>query len=449
MNNLDAFADKLIAAAKKAGLDEAEAYASRSDRFQVTAYKGAIDAYQVSTGQGVSLRVRVGGKIGSAYSESLTDGDIDFLIARAREQAEVLEEEEQPFFEGSGQYRAPQPVSPSLLAYTPAQKMEDVLRLEALCLEDGRVESVQHCTLSTAVKESVLVNSSGLHLTDARGSCMAYAMPMLVRGDEKREGFAFRAGLDPAVFDLETLAQEAVANGADYLGARPCSTGRFPVLFHPYAMCDLIESFSGIFSAENAQHGLSLLRDREGQQIAAPQISLIDDPALEGGLAGCVFDGEGVAAVRKPVIDGGVLRTLLHNRKTAARAGVKTTANAQRYGYTGGIGIAPSNFYLAPGVSTPQDMMAGMGRGLYVCEVSGLHAGCNTVSGDFSLLAKGFWIENGVKAAPVVQVTVAGNFIDMLSHIVSLGNDLIFSPASGSSFGSPTVWVDALAVAGS
>ncbi|MBQ7656835.1 MAG: TldD/PmbA family protein, partial [Clostridia bacterium] len=166
---------------------------------------------------------------------------------------------------------------------------------------------------------------------------------------------------------------------------------------------------------------------------------------LPGGLASQPFDAVGVAARTNAVIENGKLTTLLHNLKTARKAGVKTTGNAANPDYAGAVNVSPSNFFLAPGKKTLKELMQDMGDGLVITEVSGLHAGANPISGDFSLIAQGYTVKDGKKDKPVEQITVAGNFYQLLKNIRAVGSDLTFP---GSSIGSPSVDVGEIAVAG-
>ena len=190
---------------------------------------------------------------------------------------------------------------------------------------------------------------------------------------------------------------------------------------------------------------MSLLAGKEGEKIAADCVTLMDDPHMPGGLASSPFDAEGVATKVKAVIENGKLTTLLHNLKTARKAGVRSTGNANKGGYAAPIGVSPSNFYFKPGNKTLAELMQDMGDGLVITEVSGLHAGANPVSGDFSLLAKGYIVEKGQKGRAVEQITVAGNFYALLKNIRAFGSDLEFV---GSPVGSPSVDVGEMNIAG-
>jgi len=229
------------------------------------------------------------------------------------------------------------------------------------------------------------------------------------------------------------------------LTAAPVPSGNYRAIIHAKCMPDLLGVFSGVFSAEAAQKGMSLLMGKEGEMIASEVVTLMDDPLLPGGLESAPFDAEGVATRTKAVIENGKLTTLLHNLKTAKKAGVKTTGNAAKAGYAGAVNVSPSNFYIKPGEKTLEEMMQDMGDGLVITEVSGLHSGANPISGDFSLIAQGYTVKDGKKDAAVEQITVAGNFYQLLKNIRVVGNDLCFP---GSAVGSPSVDVGEIAVAG-
>ena len=187
---------------------------------------------------------------------------------------------------------------------------------------------------------------------------------------------------------------------------------------------------------------MSLLAGREGEEIASPLITITDDPLRKGGLATAAFDGEGSATCTKAVVERGVLKTLLHNRRTAKKQGVRTTGNASR---AGGMHVSPSNFYIEPGEQSLEELLQNAGSGLLITDLSGLHAGANPISGDFSLLSKGFVIRDGTQAEPVERITVAGNIYQLLKSVCAVGSDLEFP---GSPIGSPSVDAGMMPVSG-
>ncbi|HHY15595.1 MAG TPA: TldD/PmbA family protein, partial [Firmicutes bacterium] len=169
-----------------------------------------------------------------------------------------------------------------------------------------------------------------------------------------------------------------------------------------------------------------------------------------GPAASSPFDAEGVPTRTKNVLEAGQLKTYLHNLKTAQKDGVQSTGNAARASFKSPVGISPSNFYIKPGDADYQELITELGDGLIIISVQGAHSGANPVSGDFSLGAYGYLVENGKIIRPVDQITIAGNFFDLLEDVEIVGSDLEFgSPGMGGNVGAPSLIVEKLAVAGS
>jgi PmbA protein len=209
-------------------------------------------------------------------------------------------------------------------------------------------------------------------------------------------------------------------------------------------MGDLLATFAGIFSAEKVQKGFSLLKGRLGSKIAADVVTIRDDPLLAELPGSAVFDGEGVAAKNKAVVENGALKTYLHNRKTAKKDGVEPTGNGFKPSFKAAVDIAPSNFYIVAGNKSRDELIAEMGDGLIITGLEGLHSGANSVSGDFSLSAEGFLARGGKTARAVEQITIAGNFFGLLKDIIAVASDLEFK----GKISSPSVLIREISVAG-
>ena len=441
------FMDRLLAEAKAQGIDPAEVYFSAGSSFSAGAMNGNIDSYKVSTRQGLGLRGMYQGKMGYASTQAFDEEAIRQLIEGVKEGALLREDEgAEEIYEGDAEY--PTVVSyDETLAQVPATaKLDAVLAIEKAALES--VDTVKQCEgtqLSTMSGEVYLRNSYGLNLQYKDNAFIAYTGAIAKDGDSTSTGMAFKCGRDFAKLDVKKLGEEAAQEAASGLHAEPVPAGNYRMILRYDAMQSLLATFCGIFSAENAQQGLSLLKGREGEKIAADCVTLMDDPLLEGGFDSAPFDGEGVASKTKAVVENGVLKTLLHNRKTAKKQGVASTGNALRPGLSAPITVAPTNFFFKPGDKTLAELESDMSDGLVITDLSGLHAGANMTSGDFSLLSKGYLLKGGKRVQPVEQITIAGNFYDVLKNIRAIGSDLIF-PASG--VGSSSVDVGTLTAAG-
>ena len=449
MIRMDEFIERLLKAASEAGIDPAEVYCADGSDFSAEAMEGNIDSYQVSETCALSLRGMVNGKTGYASTEAFDDDAIRMLVRGVQESAALVETEEQDeIYAGDPEYPTLETPENDLDSVTAEEKLQFALEMEKSALAaDPRIAKSEGAYVSTGRGTLRLVNSYGLNLkTETPPGGYAVAGVWLVG----RDGESTSAGGESEIsrkfreLDPEKIGREAAAKTAAMLNASPVESGVYRAVIRRDAMRSLLRTFAGIFSAENAQKKLSLLEGREGEEIAAKCVTLMDDPLLSGGLASAPFDGEGSACFTKAVIEDGVLKTLLHSRKTARKAGVASTGNAKRT-VSSPVTVAPSNFFFRPGEKDLDGLLADMGEGLMITELGGLHAGANPISGDFSLIAKGFRVTGGKQGLPVEQITVAGNFYQLLKDIRAVGSDLEFKSGN---IGSPSVDVGSIHVAG-
>jgi PmbA protein len=288
------------------------------------------------------------------------------------------------------------------------------------------------------------MNTYGLNLEHRSNSASAYAYARAVKDnggtEETKVGGEWWDGKNWGSFEPEKIGADAARDAASKLGAKQVKSGKYKIAMKNEAFASLIGAYTSVILADSAQKGLSLLAGKLGEKIASDNFTLIDAPVYEE--REIPFDSEGVATYNKPVIECGVFKTFLHNLKTAAKDGVKTTGNASG-GYRSPIKVSPKNLYLKPGNISRDELINQAGDGLYITELNGLHSGTSAVSGDFSLLAEGFVIENGKLTRPVEQITVAGNFFDVIKDITAVADDLRWS-----GIGSPAVLIGGLNVAG-
>jgi len=309
---------------------------------------------------------------------------------------------------------------------------------------------VDGCTTRgiTERSETAIYNSKGLDLYSENTVTGLMTGAVVSDGKEKANDFQIKlAALED--IDTDALTRKAADTAYSKLGGDVAPTGQYPVVFDPEAMSDLLATFSGIFSAETAQKGLSKLSDKEGQVIASDVVTLVDDPFHKENPMPRAFDAEGCPTYCKNVIENGVLKTLLYNLKTANVAGKETTGNASKAGYDAAVDVRPFTMYLAGGELTEEDLLIKAGNGVYINSLGGLHAGANPISGDFSLQSAGYMIEDGKKTTHVKSFTVAGNFYELLKNIEAVANNSHLPSAMGkTAFGAPSTLVSGLSVAG-
>ena len=213
-----------------------------------------------------------------------------------------------------------------------------------------------------------------------------------------------------------------------------------PVVFDPRVSGGLLGHLVSAISGSSVARGVSFLKDRLGQEVFAPSITMIDDPHKTRGLRSKPFDGEGVANRRMALIENGVLKTWLLDCASAKQLGLATTGHAAR-GTGGPPSPSSTNLYMQPGVLPPEALIGDIAAGFYVTELIGM--GVNLVTGDYSRGAAGFWIENGKIAYPVSEVTIAGHLSDIFRNLVP-ANDLVFRYGTNA----PTCRIDGMTVAG-
>ncbi|QQX79698.1 metalloprotease PmbA [Shewanella sp. KX20019] len=209
----------------------------------------------------------------------------------------------------------------------------------------------------------------------------------------------------------ELVGASAAKKTAERLGGRKIATTQLPILFSPEIATGLMGHLVGAISGGSIYRKSSFLLDAIDTQVFPDWFSIDEQPQLVGALASSAYDSEGVATQDRKIIDNGRLATYLLTSYSARKLGLKNT------GHAGGI----YNWTLSSTGQTFDELVKEMGTGLIVTEVMG--QGVNSVTGDYSRGAAGFYVENGVILYPVEEITIAGNLKDMYSNIVAVAKD--------------------------
>ena len=444
------FIQKLFARAAEKGITQCEVFYETGSSFSVNVFKGEVIDYSAADEAGLGFRALVNGKMGYASTQALDDEAIELLVNAVITNAELIENSDVQFMhDGSGEYVTIDNYDAAIDEVTPAAKIALAKDIEARTLAaDKRIDQLEAAEVMSGSSERTIVNTLGLNVTSRKNSMGGFIGPVAREGDKVASTFGIFSCKGGDTSETDQTIADAVADAVANLYAESVPSGEYPIIMRYDAMSSLMATFSGIFSADNAQKGLSLLKGREGDKIAADCVTIVDDPHMADKSASTPFDGEGVPTYRKEVISAGTLTTLLHNMMTANKQGVKSTGNASRPSYTAPVGIAPTNFFIQPGENDLEALAAKMGNGLIITRLEGMHAGANPISGDFSLGAKGYKVEDGKIGGAVKQITIAGNYYQLLKNVVEVGSDLKFGMPRGACYGSPSVWVEKLSVAG-
>ena len=436
--------DKFFALAKEVGLEEVELYVSESHSLRISLFHGEVDEYKDNNGYSILARGILNGKCGAASADVWNKEKAQWLVNEIVANAKVIENDDPIFiFKGSEKYHKVSTFNKALEEVTIDEKMEKLYALEKALKEiDKRIIEVAGTEYSQSTEKVTLINSNGLNLTQKSNYFTFVAQCVAKEDEQTKSGYDFFLDNDFSKFNAEEFAKKIVKITVDQLGGEPCETNKYKAVLHPDVVTSLIKAYIGHADAEEVQKHSSLFIDKIGQKIASSKVTIEDKP-LQKNVFARWFDDEGVATYNKPIIKNGVLQTYLYNLTTAAKAGVQSTGN----GYGGGSkkGTSSSFLSLKPGKKSQEELFQEVGNGVFITDVSGLHAGLNPQSGNFSLQSTGFMIENGRKGKPLDLITVSGNLLEVFKDIVEVGNDVTVSPAGVSA---ESVLIKKLAVSG-
>lgn len=446
--DFNSFKEAIIARCQELGVSEYELYYQAAESTCVSAYQSEINEFSGNTEGGVCFRCIHNEKMGYASTEELSLSQANQLVERALDNAKNLETVEKVFLGQGGQVYAQLPERDVTLPGT------DVLVQSVLSAQKALYEadsSVVDGTVTEGIceKKSIAIcNSNGLDLNYTNQITGLITVAVVSKDGEMSNNFEFKLA-SPDTIDYAQLAGKTVTGALEKLGGQVPATGTYPVVFSPEAMASLLQTYSGIFSSEAANKGLSQLSGKEGTSIASDCVTIVDDPFHPDSPSPMHFDAEGSPTSRKNLVQSGVLNTLLYNLKTADMAGKVTTGNASKASYSAPVGIRPFTMFIAGGEISEEALLQMAGNGIYINALEGLHAGANAVSGDFSLQSAGYLIENGVKTEHIKAFTVAGNFYELLKKITAVADNMkLHNPLGSTAFGAPSVLVDNLSIAG-
>jgi len=437
----------IVAQAIKRGATDAEAIASETTEFSVEVRLGEIEKLQEAASRGVGLRVLCEGRQASCSTSDVSSEGIEELIANAVEMAKRTSVDEAAVLPAREELATTISdlglFDPAVVELAPERKIEMARAAEAAARSfDPRIVNSEGGACSTTIGRTILVNSAGFVGEYSGTNCNLVTVPLAKEGEQMQVGYWGDTKRRLAALDSpETIGREAARRALRKLGGRKVATTEVPIVFEFGATEDLLGDFFEAVEGGAIFRRSSFLVGQLGEQIASPLLTIVDDGTLPGEIGSRPFDGEGLPTRRTVVVENGVLKSYLLNAYTARKLNLRSTGNAAR-GLTGAPSVGIGNFFVEPGVHTPEEIIASVSEGFYVTEMIGF--GFNAVTGDYSRGAAGWWIENGRLSFPVEEVTIAGNFKDMLKGIEMVGNDFRFR----GKIAAPTIKVNRMVISG-
>ncbi|CAH0280866.1 TldD/PmbA family protein [Roseomonas sp. CECT 9278] len=440
MDRLDTLSD-LIAAARRAGADAADALLVSSAALSVKRRMRQIEQLERSEGFDIGLRVFIGQRQAIVASTDPDPKGFAALAERAVAMARVVPED--PYAGLPAQVAIP---PRALDLHDTAEPSAEAL-LERAALAEEAALAVAGVTNSEGAdagwsrSEIALAASNGFAGGYVRTSHSISATALAGSGTGMERDYDWSSTVH--LVDLDdpvAIGRRAAEQAVRRLNPTRPRTARLPVVFDARVAGSLLGHLSGAINGAAVARGTSFLKDRMGDRVLAAGLVVRDDPLRPRGLRSRPFDGEGMPGAARAIIDDGVLTTWLLDWRSARQLGLASTGHASR-GTGGPPGPAATNLWLEPGSLTPAAMMADITEGLFVTDLIGM--GVNGVTGDYSRGAAGFMIRNGALAEAVSEVTIAGNLRDIFLNMTP-ANDLAFRRGTDS----PTVRIEGLTLAG-
>ncbi|HLN55826.1 MAG TPA: TldD/PmbA family protein [Bacteroidales bacterium] len=437
-------AEKLVKKSISLGAEASEVYLESSRNLSVNVLKAEIETIEEASSQGAGFRVFVEGKMGFAHCNDMSDKSLEETISKAIAFARLSSPDENNVLPDNKELTTVEEIfDPGFAGVTMDKKIQMAVDLEKLAMKDSRITKSSGAGYGESENEVFIANSNGILKSYKSSGCSLGVSVVAEKGDQKNTGGeycsrVFFSDLLPA----EKIAEKAAMSAWQMLDPVMIKTQRAAVIFDPDVARSLIGGIISAINGERVLQGASFLKDYHGKPFASQLLTITDDGTRKRSLGSAPFDGEGVPTMKNILVQNGVLKSFIYNTRTAKRAGVTSTGNASRGGFSSLPGIGTHGLYLEPGKSSVQEIIASTKRGLLLKEVTGY--GIDPVSGNFSGGASGFWIENGAIAYPVKGVTVAGRAFDILAGIDMMGNDIDMNKT----FASPTFRVAEMQIGG-
>lgn len=425
-----------------------EIFFTHDKGFSVEVRDKEVEALKARSNTGVGLRTISGGRQGFGFSSVLSDDAMTDLVQKAligsREAAEdkyltfpdavkadASEEKFDIFDNGFGKMPEEEKINTAI-------KIEESARGF-----DKRVLRVRKASFSESLASARIVNSNGVDLTHYATFYSGSVTAVAESNGESQMGWEIGMGHKKDAIDPIKIGGGAAENAVRMLGARKIPTVKCPAVIENTITMELLESLAGSFLGDNVEKGKSMLIGKAGKKVASSALNIWDNGVLPGGWATSAFDGEGMVKGRTALLKEGVCEGFLYDTYWAARAGKASTGNAIRSNFKSFPAVGTSNLYIEKGEKSQEELLLEMQKGILITEVLGVHT-INTVSGDFSVGAAGFWVEGGKAAYPIRGMAISGNLLGLFSKVRSCGSDLRFI----GSIGAPSLLIEELEASG-
>lgn len=405
--------------------NEAEQFdiiASHTHSEGLSVFQGHVRNTEISDSVGLGVRVLKDGRPGYAHTERLTKEAIAQTLKDAVCHTQWTEKVDidlpLPAKMPSGDFN-----------YNPSLTSLDLSTLKNFCIDlekatfakSKEIENIPYLGADMNSEYSIVANSKGFFYESRENEVSVGAGAVASRDGIKKLGNYVKTARDWSEFSIDEIASRTAEYSTELFGAKKIESGKIPVVLSERISSRFLAMYCQPFMADSMQKGMSRLTGKEGEFIANKAFSIWNDPQGEMFRHRFFFDSEGSPTERVKVIDEGVFSSALYNLETASKAKCKTTGNGAR-SFGGKMQTTFYNLLVPPGTMTTAELLKLFPKCILIVRLEG-NSGCNSVSGELSIGAHGFYCENGVVQHPVDGVTLSGNFFDIIKDVVAVGNE--------------------------
>lgn len=412
-----------ISMAKELGAQGSDVIANKSQSMSFKAAGGKLDEYKISQGQVLGIRVVKNNKIGLAYSESLDENAISYMVKTAMSNSEFSKEnkDEKISSESTGTLEV---IDPDL-NQTENVSVEDqialTLSLESEVLKaDKRARNAPYNGLTMSQSDMFFANSADRFCFHTEKNHSCYTSALLSEDGQNAMHYHVMIGRKFSDLNVKSVVDESIYHAGHFLKAKPIASGKYSIVFAPEIWHSLFGNFQSVYSAKGAMEKLNPWREKLGQRVTDARFNISDDPTDKQGAAFTMFDSEGINTTKLNLIENGELKHFYHNTATAHHFGTKTTGHAAR-GPKSGLGVSGTNLKISVGPDADSEIK--QGKYLNIVAIQGLGSGSDVMSGDFSFAASGYLMNGAEIEQAVKEVTISGNFYDIILNNIELVGD--------------------------
>lgn len=437
--------DKTMEIAKSLGINDLDVIISAQNSFSLKAEKGDLSEYKKANSHSLGVRVIIDQKVGTSFTEALDEDSIKRTLESAKKNSKYGKVNPHEKITAKGVDLNDVNAKANVEFRPEVEEMID----KALYMEKGVLDkepladNAPYNGVAEGEVHVVMGNSLGNRCEHKSRYYNCYTSALLKKDDKNAMHFHSDLKRDYRDLDFEGCIDESIEVAKHLLDAEQIKTGKYDVMFKTDLFQNIFESYSMMFSAKAVIDKRSPWRDNLGEMVASDKITFIDNPLYKEGFSVTPFDSEGYLKQENTLVKNGKLEQFIHNSATASELGQENNYCASRSSKSP-LGVGLSNFIIKEGTDSEENLSTM--EYVEIIKAQGLHSGINAISGDFSLGVSGRTWKNGKVTGYFKDVTVNGNFYEMLKSISFVGDKLHHS--DDKTFFTPKIIFPTLSIAG-